>query len=153
MKSMLSRRAWLTSLGVGVAAARAPAGGATQATTPPTRSARPVPPAAGSDTLLLKDFQPRSMLVVPETPVARARFPVVDVHTHPTFRARIVAGVPHGEAVRAAATPADLLAIMERNRAFRDDSVRKGLLALFQALGDQDPLAAEGRRKLANLLF
>jgi putative thioredoxin len=48
---------------------------------------------------------------------------------------------------------AQLLAIMERNRAFRDDSARKGLLALFQALGDQDPLAAEGRRKLANLLF
>lgn len=54
------------------------------------------------------------MLVVPEHPVERARFPVVDVHTHPTFRARSVNGVPHGEAVRASATPADLLAIMER---------------------------------------
>jgi predicted TIM-barrel fold metal-dependent hydrolase len=113
MKNKLSRRAWLTSLGVGIAAARARAGEITQATAPATPSARPAP-SAGTDTLLLKDFQPRSMLVVPETPVARARFPVVDVHTHPTFRARSIAGVPHGEAVRARATAADLLAIMER---------------------------------------
>ena len=51
---------------------------------------------------------------MPETPVDRARFPVVDVHTHPTVRARRVAGVPHGEAVRVDASPADALAIMER---------------------------------------
>ncbi len=109
MTSRLSRRAWLTSLGVGLTAARAHPAGAVQA-------ARPAParPAAHTDTLLLKDFQPRSMLVVPETPVDRARFPVVDVHTHPTVRARRVAGVPHGEAVRVDTPPADALAIMER---------------------------------------
>jgi predicted TIM-barrel fold metal-dependent hydrolase len=32
--------------------------------------------------LPLEDFQPRSMLVTPATPVTRARFPVIDVHTH-----------------------------------------------------------------------
>ena len=64
--------------------------------------------------LALADFQPRSMLVVPETKVERARFPVVDVHAHPTSRARRAGGVPHGEAVRHGATPADLLALMER---------------------------------------
>jgi putative thioredoxin len=47
---------------------------------------------------------------------------------------------------------AQLLAIVERDRAFRDDSARKTLLALFEALG-ADPLVADGRRKLANLLF
>ncbi len=46
-----------------------------------------------------------------------------------------------------------LLAIVGRNRAFRDDGARKALLALFAALGDQDPLVAPARRKLANLLF
>jgi putative thioredoxin len=46
-----------------------------------------------------------------------------------------------------------LLAIMERNRAFRDDGARKALLAVFEALGPQDPLVADGRRRLANLLF
>jgi predicted TIM-barrel fold metal-dependent hydrolase len=32
--------------------------------------------------LPLEDFQPRSMLVTPATPVPRAKFPVIDVHTH-----------------------------------------------------------------------
>jgi putative thioredoxin len=45
-----------------------------------------------------------------------------------------------------------LLAIVERDRAFRDDAARKTLLALFEALGD-DPLVANGRRRLASLLF
>jgi predicted TIM-barrel fold metal-dependent hydrolase len=30
----------------------------------------------------LQDFQPKSMLVVPEHPTLRARYPVIDVHTH-----------------------------------------------------------------------
>jgi predicted TIM-barrel fold metal-dependent hydrolase len=32
--------------------------------------------------LLLENFRPKSMLRVPETKITRARFPVVDVHTH-----------------------------------------------------------------------
>ena len=47
---------------------------------------------------------------------------------------------------------AQLLAIVERDRAFRDDSARKTLLSLFEALGE-DPLVADGRRRLANVLF
>jgi len=44
---------------------------------------KPVAPEkpAGA-TLELKDFQPRSMLTVPETRIERAKFPVIDVHTH-----------------------------------------------------------------------
>jgi predicted TIM-barrel fold metal-dependent hydrolase len=108
MSRGLSRRAWLTSLGAGLAGsaglgAQAPRGASTQ------------PPGDGAaDTLALKDFQPRSMLVVPQHEVERAKFPVVDVHTHPTFRARSVKGVPHGEAIRTRARPADLLPLMER---------------------------------------
>ena len=34
------------------------------------------------DSILLKDYAPESSLVVPETRVAKARFPVIDVHTH-----------------------------------------------------------------------
>ena len=45
-----------------------------------------------------------------------------------------------------------LLAIVERDRAFRDDAARKTLLALFEALGD-DPLVVSGRRRLASTLF
>jgi len=34
------------------------------------------------DTILLKDYQPESSLIVPVTNVPKARFPVIDVHTH-----------------------------------------------------------------------
>lgn len=43
------------------------------------------PPAsqeAAKATMSLTDFQPRSMLVVPETRIERAKFPVIDVHSH-----------------------------------------------------------------------
>src|SRR5215510_8543692 len=32
--------------------------------------------------LLLKDFKPRSIYHVPVTSVTKARFPVIDIHTH-----------------------------------------------------------------------
>jgi predicted TIM-barrel fold metal-dependent hydrolase len=38
--------------------------------------------------LALDQFRPRSMLRVDEHPLARAKFPVVDVHVHPRFRFR-----------------------------------------------------------------
>lgn len=42
-----------------------------------------VPVVAGPmDTVLLKDYDPHSTLVVPATKVEKARFPAVDVHTH-----------------------------------------------------------------------
>ncbi len=34
------------------------------------------------DSVLLKDYAPESSLVVPETHIEKARFPVIDVHTH-----------------------------------------------------------------------
>ena len=41
---------------------------------------------AMSDTqLLLRDFEPQSMLQVPSTRVTRSRFPVIDFHTHLTW--------------------------------------------------------------------
>ncbi len=46
-----------------------------------------------------------------------------------------------------------LLTIVGRDRAFRDDGARKALVALFALLGDEHPLVAPARRRLANLLF
>ena len=40
------------------------------------------PNAKEKETLLLRDFQPQSMLHVKATPVGRAKFPVFDVHQH-----------------------------------------------------------------------
>ena len=38
--------------------------------------------SAQQQKLAVGDFQPKSMLVVPENPVPRAKYPVIDVHTH-----------------------------------------------------------------------
>ena len=38
--------------------------------------------------LLLRNFRPKSMLKVPQRQPKRAKFPVVDVHTHPRFKLR-----------------------------------------------------------------
>jgi predicted TIM-barrel fold metal-dependent hydrolase len=37
------------------------------------------------DSVLLKDYAPQSSLVVPETKVEKAKYPVIDVHTHPSM--------------------------------------------------------------------
>jgi predicted TIM-barrel fold metal-dependent hydrolase len=105
----ISRRSWLTSVGgavTGAAVARSHEADALAAQAPA--------PQPSSGALPLTEFQPKSMLSVPETRVERAKFPVIDVHTHLTFRARGVSGVPHGEAMRAIATPDELLPVMDR---------------------------------------
>ena len=109
----ISRRAWLAAMGAGLAArpTETDAAGAAQARVSPAQPAKA--PASRPGTLPLEQFEPKSMLVVPQTEVTRAKFPVIDVHTHPTGRAKRVAGVPHGEAVRVATPPAEALAIMD----------------------------------------
>jgi Amidohydrolase len=71
-----TRRGWLSAAGTGLVGSvlardRAQASDASQ---PPAR--------AQSAPLPLVEFEPRSMLHVTETKVARARFPVIDFHTH-----------------------------------------------------------------------
>ncbi|MEN9939150.1 MAG: hypothetical protein RLZZ387_5729 [Chloroflexota bacterium] len=46
-----------------------------------------------------------------------------------------------------------LLAIVQRNRSFREDAARRTLLAIFAVIGDEHPLVVDGRKRLANLLF
>lgn len=101
--SSLSRRAWLRSL-TGVAAGTAAWTRGAQA-----RDVQAPVQAPSAPALALPDFEPKSMLQVPETQVERAKYPVVDVHTHLTFRAR-----REGEGMRTLATPAELLAVMDR---------------------------------------
>src|SRR4030095_9878645 len=70
--------------------------------------------APDKGSLLLTEFEPRSMLHVKETQVPRARFPVIDVHTHVTRRAKPKAGVSQGEAIIVSAPPRDVLPAMDR---------------------------------------
>jgi predicted TIM-barrel fold metal-dependent hydrolase len=89
-----------------------------------------LPVAAGSaaepakDDLSLRDFQPRSMLHVKETRVARPRFPVIDAHTHLTFAKR-ERGVNAGEEVTPLIGASEALALMDR----------KGLRAMVNLTG------------------
>lgn len=100
----MHRRQWLATLAALAAGIRRPAGVVAQ-------RAQPQPARTILD---LRQFEPRSMLHVPETAVAKARFPVIDFHTHLTFRAKGKAGVPHGEQQRFLAPPSELLPVMDR---------------------------------------
>ena len=64
--------------------------------------------------LALSDYQPKSMLQVRETRVERSRYPVIDIHTHITFSANTVHGVPLAAERRFLGDPSELIAVMDR---------------------------------------
>jgi predicted TIM-barrel fold metal-dependent hydrolase len=99
----MNRRQWLSTF-----AAALPA-----LASAPAIQRRGNPPQAAPAVLDLKDFQPRSMLQVASTRVPRARFPVIDFHTHLGFRSGRLA-VGQGEEMRFPAPPAELLQVMDR---------------------------------------
>jgi putative thioredoxin len=45
------------------------------------------------------------------------------------------------------------LTLIRTHRTWQDDSARLELLKYFDALGPQDPLVAEARKKLSRILF
>ena len=104
--SGMGRREWLESVGILVVAGafRAPAHDAQLK----------APKDADKMKLDLSDFQPKSMLHVPETKVSRSRYPVIDIHTHLSNRAKSVNGVGIGEKMKFHATPETLLPVMDR---------------------------------------
>jgi predicted TIM-barrel fold metal-dependent hydrolase len=92
----MNRREWLTLGAASLAASRA--GEAQQA-----------PAQASNQVLPLEQYQPKSMLHVPETHVPRARFPVIDFHTHITSGGR---GDPNR--IQLSMDPANCVAVMDR---------------------------------------
>ncbi|HKU14176.1 MAG TPA: amidohydrolase family protein [Steroidobacteraceae bacterium] len=107
--AVLSRRTILTTAAAGLLAS-------VPARSHPGES-RAAPAAAGSaadSDLRLKDYQPRSMLHVAQTRVERARYPVIDCHTHLAWSAAQRGGVPLGTDVDFIATPQELLPVMDR---------------------------------------
>lgn len=101
---MIDRRQWLGMLGICL----------TREAATPVRAAE----AHGSETtgshIDLSEFEPKSMLKVPATNITRAKFPIIDVHTHISFSAVNTKGVPVSENMKFLAKPADLLAVMDR---------------------------------------
>lgn len=100
---MVNRRKWLTGVGTGAMLGAVPNGEAA------------LPDNADQDTkpLALSDYEPKSMLHVKETQVARARYPVIDIHTHLSFSAKNEHGVSIGAERHYLASPEFLLPVME----------------------------------------
>jgi predicted TIM-barrel fold metal-dependent hydrolase len=103
---VIDRRQWIRQAGLaGVVLAAAPTAELAAAETQtPTPSGADVP---------LKDYKPRSMLQVHETRVDRARFPVIDIHTHLTESAKYDHGVAVASEREFLATPQELLQVMD----------------------------------------
>jgi predicted TIM-barrel fold metal-dependent hydrolase len=98
--SIVSRRGWLSAAGTGLI------GTALSGTAATGDGRRTGIGAQGRGSaaapLALSAFEPKSMLHVAETRVARARFPVVDFHSHVSPRPTLkVAAAPPAEIVRA----------------------------------------------------
>lgn len=91
----MNRREWM-SLAAAALAARA---GKAQ-------NAAPAQSAGPAGVLPVEQYQPKSMLHVPETHVPRARFPVIDFHTHITGGS--------GGNIRFSMEPGNCLAVMDR---------------------------------------
>jgi predicted TIM-barrel fold metal-dependent hydrolase len=106
---MISRRRWLQGLGLALGASARPrvafARLEQEANAQQTTTSQP---------LALTDYQPKSMLHVRETRVERARFPVVDVHTHISVSAKSEKGVDVTAARTYLGTAEELLPVMDR---------------------------------------
>jgi len=103
--SGVGRRCWLQNLASAFVAGRF---------SPIRRSPSSPEPESAGKSLQLKDFEPRSMLHVPENKVPRSRYPLIDVHTHLSHKAKEIKGVGIGETMRHSATADAVLPLMDR---------------------------------------
>ena len=107
--SGFSRRRWLESIGVLFAAGNLPTLTWAMDEAKKTKKVQSV-----GQPLQLVDFQPKSMLHVPETKVPRAKYPVIDIHTHICFNAKSKNGVGIGDTNNYLATAEELLPTMDK---------------------------------------
>ena len=105
MIDKFGRRRWLENMGAVWLASRF---------APVEKALSPAKPRSTAKPLQLADFQPRSMLHVPETKVPRSRYPLIDVHTHLSVAAKSVKGVDLGESMKYLTTPDAALSLMDQ---------------------------------------
>ena len=103
---MINRRQWLFGIGAMV-------GGAARLASAFVGSGQESP-ATAHHSLELAEFEPNSMLKVHETRIERARFPVIDFHTHITRSAKSQNGVALSAERKYLDTPESLVAVMDR---------------------------------------
>ena len=100
---MINRRQWLYGIGI--------AGAATQLgfASPEPPEAKPTPKP-----LDISQYEPKSMLQVHESKVERAKYPVIDFHTHISGSTKSEKGVELSPDREYLGTPQELLAVMDR---------------------------------------
>jgi hypothetical protein len=103
----MNRRQLLSTTGLGLMAGAVAHAGALPSSSP-SETSQP-------KGLSLADYEPRSMLQIRETHVERARFPVIDIHTHISVSAESKDGVELAAERQYLGTPEELLAVMDRN--------------------------------------
>ena len=83
----MKRRSFLKTVGgasltVGVTPAWGMPQRADQRPNPGSPDAKKAPEQASPETILLKDYRPKSLYKIPITEVPRAKFPIIDMHSH-----------------------------------------------------------------------
>ena len=84
----MKRRSFLKTVGTaGLAVGVTPAWSMPQVTNgqdphPSSSDAHKSPEHASPETILLKDYRPKSLYKIPITEVSRAKFPIIDMHSH-----------------------------------------------------------------------
>jgi predicted TIM-barrel fold metal-dependent hydrolase len=103
----INRRQWLYGVGLAAGASQmglvAPVAGAVQKENPPKPKR-----------LALSEYEPKSMLRVHESRVERAKFPIIDFHTHISGAVKSEHGVELSAEREYYGTPQELLAVMDR---------------------------------------
>jgi predicted TIM-barrel fold metal-dependent hydrolase len=103
-RASMNRRQWLYRAGL--------IAGASQLTLPTVAAQKESPPSPKP--LDLSQYEPKSMLRVRESHVERAKFPLIDIHTHISASTKSEAGVELAPEREYLGTPQELLAVMER---------------------------------------
>lgn len=109
----MNRRQLLFGAGAGLAAGATPLVAATMSPSAKPKQAEDDSGCHGG-TLKLCAYEPASMLEVEKTDVPRARYPLIDTHTHITFSAVVKSGVSLSSKRNFIATPQQLLPIMDQ---------------------------------------
>jgi predicted TIM-barrel fold metal-dependent hydrolase len=139
---MISRRQWFRGLGLMLGASASK--GTAQAFASPAEATDPQSGSSGQH-LALADYEPKSMLQVRETRVPRARFPVVDIHTHISVSAKSEKGVELAPERTYLGKPGELLSVMDRTNVRAMVNLTGGFDAgLVEAIGKYDQ-AFKGR--------
>ncbi len=79
-----------------------------------TLTSSPIETPGKQKPLDLAEYEPQSMLEVKHTEVARSRYPVIDVHAHMSFSAKVVNGVHLAAERQYYGTPEELIPVMDR---------------------------------------